>query len=395
MRICWVAAAVLLAGVSATMAADTTSVPPGPWDVVRDRLAPEDRAQKAKEALDPATDEPMRFYIVWRLSVSGYSPESAEALATLAADRKYPAGLRQQAAGGLGNFTAAMSPEARKSAQGRLLAVLKDEGAAAPQAIILTLLRLGEADQVRAILGEKLRGHPLELDVLPATSARDEAVARLWELSQAAPPATTYAGWDRRYRLGLALIGCKDKRGFDLLMECLTVKDPWTTDAPSTPAAEAANTRLFRQALLATYSVLARLLDDDFGYETGASWNEQLPGAIARMAAWWKEHRQAWSFEEAESVAVPKIAPGRDLTKRQARVLAAALATEAFAKKNFTIPGGKAVGPVKFTPEGFTHVEQKAGRWVLRTVVSAGPEAFVEFAPDGTDPKVAVNYALR
>jgi len=83
------------------------------------------------------------------------------------------------------------------------------------------------------------------------------------------------------------------------------------------------------------------------------------------------------------------------LDEKAARALAARLANEAFARQAFKRPNGKPVGKIEIAPESFNDVSQKVGRWVLRMVRPAGPEAFVDFAADGSDPKVVVNFAWR
>jgi len=83
------------------------------------------------------------------------------------------------------------------------------------------------------------------------------------------------------------------------------------------------------------------------------------------------------------------------LDEKAARALAARLANEAFARQAFKRPNGKPVGKIEIAPESFNDVSQKVGRWVLRMVRPAGPEAFVDFAADGSDPKVVVDFAWR
>jgi hypothetical protein len=120
-----------------------------------------------------------------------------------------------------------------------------------------------------------------------------------------------------------------------------------------------------------------------------------LGDAIPKMVEWWKANRQKWSFEEAKSTELPKLEKGKELTKRQARVLAAKLANDAFTEQTFAHANGKPVGKIEIAPESFNEVTQKDGRWLLRMVRSRGPEAFVEFDADGLNQKVVVNYALR
>ena len=92
---------------------------------------------------------------------------------------------------------------------------------------------------------------------------------------------------------------------------------------------------------------------------------------------------------------MPKLEKGRALTRPQARVLAARLANDAFAKTTFTDVTGKPVPKIVLRPESWRVAEMKSGRWVLKFDPPAGPQAEVSFAGDGSDPKVAVGLALE
>lgn len=357
-------------------------------------LTAKQRPQKIAEALDQTTDENTRFYAVWGLAISGYTRESAKALAEIACDSKYKSNTRTYAGMGLRNFTSPMPEDVRKAIQDKLYGALEAEKDKLPDGVIRTLIAWGDADRVLKVLGDNLRDFYMEIQILQGISSRKRAVARLMEIYKAAPAVTTNIGWSRRSRLGVALIQRQDKRGIDILFECLTVKEPWQTDTLS-PEAKDSEARSFRQCLHNTFRRLGRMFDDNFGYEAGGTWNPQLGKAIPKMVEWWKANRQTWSFEEATSTVLPKLVKGKALTKRQARVLAAKLATDAFAKRVFKHANGKPVGKIEIAPESFNDVGQKDGRWVLRMIRSRGPEAFVDFALDGSDAKVIVNYALR
>lgn len=357
-------------------------------------LTPEQRPQKAKEAVDPSTDEKARFYAVWGLAISGYLRESAEALAIIASNSKYEATTRGYAGMGLRNFSRAIPDGVRKAILDRLYGALHAEKEDLPDGVMRTLIDWGEADRVRKVLGDKLRGHRMEIEVLQRIDSRKEAVERLMELYKVAPDVTSNIGWTKRWHVGAALIERQDKRGIDILIECLAVKNPWPTEETS-PQAINSNARSFRQSLHNTFTRLAAIFDDRFGYEAGGTWAPQLDDAIPKMVEWWNANRQTWSFEEATSTELPRLAKGKTLTKRQARVLAAKLANDAFAERRFTHANGKPVGKIKIVPESFNKVTQKNDRWVLRMVRSRGPEAFVEFDADGLNQKVVVNYAMR
>ncbi|MCE5277558.1 MAG: hypothetical protein ABFD92_14405 [Planctomycetaceae bacterium] len=357
-------------------------------------LKPEERPIKAKEALDPVTGDKTRFRAVWGLAISGYSRESAEALAIIASDSKYDATTRGYAGMGLSNFSNAIPKGIRQAALDRLYGALSVEREKLPDGVMRTLINWGAADRVRQALGEKLLGHRMEIDVLQRIDSREEAVARLMELHKAAADVTGSIGWTQRWHVGAALIDRQDKCGIDILIECLTVKEPWPIDNPS-PQAKESNAASFRQSLHNTFTRLATIFDDRFGYEAGGTWTPQLDDAIPKMVEWWMARRQTWSFEEASLTDLPTLEKDKALTKRQARVLAAKLANDAFAERTFKHANGKPVGKIEITPESFNEVIQKDGRWVLRMVRSRGPEAFVKFDSDGLNRTVVVNYALR
>lgn len=349
-------------------------------------LKPEERAAKAKEALDPATGDEARYNAIWGLAISGYCRASAEALAVIACDRKSAAGNRWNAAMGLINFKHSMGEDVRRAIQDQLYGALDAEKENLPHGVIMTFIAWGDADRVRKVLGDKLRGHNKEVAVLERISSRDYAVARLWEIHEASPPPTGVrnVALSRRWHVGHALICRRDKRGIDILLQCLTVKETKSAERFS-----------FRHSLHGTFLHLASVLKNDFGYGPGRTWTPQLNEAIPKMVEWWKANRETWSFEQAAPNVVPTVRPGKTLTERQARMLAAKLANDAFAERTFRHADGRRVGKIEVAPQSFNDVRQKHGRWVLRMVVSRGPEAFVDFGLDGTDAKVIVNYAVR
>ena len=386
--IAWAVGCASAAPVAQTTAKATTQ-PAQPAPSPYPYLAPKDRPRKAKEALDKGTDEKTRYRAAWGLAISGYCRESAEALAIIAVDSARGNALRECAAMGLINFTHSMPVEIKRALQDKLYGALNAEKENLQGGVIQTLVAWGDADRIVRVLGEKLRDHPLEVIVLKKISSRKAAVTRLWEIYQTAPPVKGGSiTLGRRWHAGDALILWRDKRGIDILLECLSVKEP-----------KGSNSASFRRSLHHTFIRLAALFDDNFGYGRGGRWypqlDKQLDKAIPKMAAWWKTNRQTWSFEVRFSNVLPKLEKGKALSKQQARVLSAKLANDAFAKRTFKHPSGKPVGKIKITPESFNEITQKDGRWVLRMVRSRGPEAFVDFALDGSDPKVVVNYSWR
>lgn len=360
----------------------------------RGRIKSEDRPARAREALHPATDAKARFNAVHALTISGYCVESTRALGTIAADAKYKRTTRGYAAMGLWNFTSYIPMDARQTIQSKLLVALKTEQDKMPDSIIRTLIAWGNADKVREVLRETLHGHSMEIEVLQDITSHDQAVKELLRIYKSAPAVTTKAGWTKRWHVGAALIHRKNERGIDILMQCLTVEKPWPIDNAS-PRAKRSNTASFRQSLANTFERIARILDEDFGYEPRGRWTPRLAQTIPTMAAWWRANRQTWSFKKATSTAIPKLQKGTPLTKRQARVLAAKLANEAFAAPRFQRVLGKPARKIKITPEWFNYVWQENGRWILKKVASAGPEGSISFNLDGFDATVNVHYSLR
>ncbi len=260
-------------------------------------LTPEQRPLAAKAALDPATDQKDRYQAVWGLAISGYTRQGADALAAITADGARGDALRECAAMGLINFTQEMPAEVRRAIQNKLYGALDAEKDKLQGGVIQLLAAWGDADRVRKVAGDKLNGHPMEVIVLKKISSRDIAVARLWEIYQAATPAKSgNIALSRAWHAGEALIHWRDKRGIDILLECLTIK-----------AAENAEDGSFRQSRHNTFIHLASALHDKFGYDGVGTWTPQLDEAIPRMVAWWKANRQTWDFGQPASDVAPKL----------------------------------------------------------------------------------------
>jgi hypothetical protein len=274
-------------------------------------LRPEERTLKAREALDPATGDMARFYAVWGLAISGYTREGAEALAIVATGRKYDDTLRGYAAMGLQNFSSSMPPEVRQPIQKQLRKAVEAEMERCPDGVIRALIAWGDADYIREVLGDKLRGSRMEIEVLERASARKQAVDRLWEMRQTLPKPNSDSEWFLLFRIGGALIKQEDKRGIDILLECLTTREPSLAGAQS-PTAKTLNEESFRQSLCNTYAWLARATGQDFGYVSNR-WTPELPPAIDKMVAWWNDHRETFEFSAKPSP--PTTAPSSEAIK--------------------------------------------------------------------------------
>ena len=248
---------------------------------------------------------------------------------------------------------------------------------------------LGGSNQVYKTLGKNLRGHEEELWVLDRVSFRKEAVARLWEMHMACAPLTTKWGWFGQSGIAKALISQRDARGVDILMECLAVKEPWLPDG-NAPQAIETNQQAFRLALHINFRYVAWIIDEDFGYKSINLVNgEALPQAILKMRGWWAANRQTWDIEKALSTAVPTIQEGKNLTNRQARILAAKLLSDDLSKQKLKLPDGQVAARLAVEPGYFIDVAQKDGQWTLRLPTSQW-EALVSFKLDGREAKIKI-----
>jgi len=162
------------------------------------KVEPDERAATIREALDPRTSDKTCYSAVGVLLRSDYSRESAEALAVLACDPTRSNAIRHDAAMGLIHFKQDMPADVEGPIRQRLCAALETEKEKLQPGVIFTLVFWGEADRVYRVLGDKLRDHPREVIVLEKISSREIAVARLWEIYQAAPAALEPAMARRR-----------------------------------------------------------------------------------------------------------------------------------------------------------------------------------------------------
>ena len=277
---------------------DTTSFP---------RLKPEDRPAKAKEALDPSTSDEARYNAIWGLAISGYCRESAEALAIVACDRKSTVGNRWDAAMGLINFWYAMPEDVRRLVTDRLHGALEAERENLPDGVIMTLIHSGDADRVRRVLGDTLRGHKMEIAVLERMSDHDYAVSRLLEICRNSPPpaGSENVALSLRWHVGHTLVERQDKRGIDILLQCLNVKEAENADLSS-----------FHDSLHGTFLYLASVLGRDSGYRAGPTWTPQLNEAIPEMVDWWEANREKWNFGQSASEGADKIPPAQSPTRQ-------------------------------------------------------------------------------
>lgn len=251
--------------------------------VLSDTAEPEAQApdRDIEVATSPQSTPEAQFSAVRNLAISPYSEERADALAKVACEAKADETTRDYAAMGLGNFTAAMPQEIRLAILGRLRQSLATEAGDTPDGIVRTLLRWGDAVYVEEVLGTKLAGHSMEVEVLQALPGQ-KASERLWELYLASPKGRKSIEYNRRAEIGRALATRGDKRGIDILLTLLPAEN-----APS------------RQHRLNVFLFLVRTLGRDFAHGS-AKGGADLEETAEQMAKWWDEHREKFDFGRGE-----------------------------------------------------------------------------------------------
>ncbi|HUT28439.1 MAG TPA: HEAT repeat domain-containing protein [Sedimentisphaerales bacterium] len=240
---------------------------------LKEKIATLPDEQRNKLFSDSLSDNPSaQFDAVRELAISGYSPSSAEILAGIACDSNAPQTTRDYAAMGLGNFTNAIPADDKTNICTRLKHVLEVETLDTPDGIIRLLVKWEASDFVYKTLGERLKGHGLEVDVLAKIDG-DYATDRLWQIYRDCPKGRKAEYYNKRASVGRALINKGDVRGIDILMELLP--------ADNAPGPQYRNN---------VYCFLAIKIHNNFGYENG-NYRPRLEEAIPKMIAWWEENR--------------------------------------------------------------------------------------------------------
>ena len=231
----------------------------------------DDREKLFAEAL--SDNQSVQFEAVRRLAVLGYSPSSAAVLTRIACDANAAETTRNYAAMGLGNFTNGISSADKAFIQEKLKNIVAGEALGTPDGIIRLLIKWGAASFLYETFAEKLRGHPLEIDVLEHIEGR-YATDRLLDIYGNCPKARKASHYGLLDRVGRALTNRGDIRGIDILMTLL--------DKESSPSDQHRNN---------IYCFLAIKLDNDFGYEAG-NYRPELEQAIPQMISWWEKNRE-------------------------------------------------------------------------------------------------------
>jgi hypothetical protein len=271
----WSCLLVLVFGLSGIGAEDKEATPevvPGEGDRGYPYLKPDEIPGKVKLAVSVETPAEERFKAVWGLAISGYTKESAEALSQVACDKSAGETTRDYAAMGLNNFTRQIPEESRKTIQQSLHGVLEKEKGDTPEGIIRTLIAWNDAPFIREILGEQVKGHNMEVEVLAALPGQ-ESCDKLWQLYQESPKGYRSVYYNKKASIGRALVAKNDTRGIDILVELLP-----EDHAPG------------HQYRHNVFVFLARKIDKDFGYKA-ENYHPALEKAVPEMLSWWKENR--------------------------------------------------------------------------------------------------------
>lgn len=254
---------------------------PAPIHRVHPGVAPADLTEEVKLAASPDTPPDKRFDAVHKLATSGYTDESAEALTTVACDTNAGETTRGYAAMGLRNFTLQLPEYSKRIIADRLRAIMEKEKADTPDGIIRTLLDWGDARFVSEILGGKLEGHPMEIEILAGTDDR-YSTGRLWELYQSCPQSRRSDIYNRKAAIGRALVDKGDERGIEILMTLL-------------PANEAPGAQ-YRHNV---YMFIARAIGESFGY-SATNYDATLEEAVPKMLSWWAENRNTFELRSGD-----------------------------------------------------------------------------------------------
>lgn len=249
------------------------------------RIADTNKIRVAKLAASADTPKELRFYAIWGLAISGYSPEAAEGLIQAAEDRSLSATARGYAAMGLSNFSHKLPPESREVLRGRLRRMVESESGAIPDSIVRTLLAWGDAEWIAKRLGDQTRGHQMEIEILHALGPA-RATDRLLELYREEEKQSVRESYNRRAEIGRALLIFHDRRGIDILDSLL--------DADVVPLSGEQPNHQYRHNV---FNAIARSVGQDFGYEH-LNFDPSIDEAIRRFRSWWLEHRYTFTFPE-------------------------------------------------------------------------------------------------
>ena len=244
-------------------------------------LKPGEIPQTAVIIVSAKTPPEERFKAVRGLAISGYTAASARALADVACDKSVDETTRDYAGMGLQNFTGQLPEEDRKLIQQRLRAVLDSERGDTPDGVVRTLIAWNDAPFIHETLGEHLKGHGMEIEVLAALPGQGSC-ERLWQLYNESPESRKSAPYNRKAKIGRALAEKNDKRGIDVLIDLLP--------------ADHAPGHQYRHNV---FVYLARKTKQSFGYNA-QNYDAALEDAIPKMVVWWQKNKGTFAFAADE-----------------------------------------------------------------------------------------------
>lgn len=250
------------------------------------RISAENKAQVARLVVELGTPKQLRFYAIWGLATSGFSPEAAEALTKVAEDNKLDKTARDYATMGLGNFTLLLPGEMKEGIRIRLRSIVKAESTTVPDGILRTLVRWGDAPWIAEQFGDRLKGHVMEITIL--TAARSpKAAGRLFELYEADVKQASSNSYIRRSEIGSALVELGDKRGIDILETLLDARSVPDLGQGSPPNPQYRH-NVFRE--------ITKAIENDFGY-SHLNFDPSIDEAIRKFRGWWTKSRDTFEFK--------------------------------------------------------------------------------------------------
>jgi len=226
----------------------------------------------------------LRSLAVYALAISGYSPESFEALRKIAMDTSMAAHDRDSATMGLQNFWSDLSDAKRKEVRLNFRELHRAQDLESSDQTLRASIIYGNGPWIAEQLGSKLSGHRLEIEIdasLPDPEAMKRLIAKYQTLEGDALPLS----YDSRAEIGRALIEHHDKRGIDILDTLL--------DAGNVPLLQdGAPSHQYRSNV---FRFIQRSVGKTFGYEH-LNYDPSIDEAIARFRKWWLIERYKFGF---------------------------------------------------------------------------------------------------
>ena len=245
-------------------------------------IAEKDKGMVAQLAASDQSDASLRSLAIYALAISGYSPESVDALSKVLADSTL--GDRGTAAMGLGNFTMELPAKRKEELRAQLRKIMESEGLRRPPEIIRLLLVWGDAPWVAEQFGDDLTGHAMEIEIIGKLPAA-RATPRLLEIYRSSERVNTSESYNRRADIGRALMKYGDKRGVDILDTLL--------DAGSVPTlSDGSPSHQYRNNV---FAAIQKAVGKKFGYEH-LNYDPTIDDAIVRYREWWLRDRYEFEF---------------------------------------------------------------------------------------------------